>query len=227
MAFTSIERYLSVFHHIFLRHHKRSLYLPSIFICFAVPTIWYTSLIFAHPCRQQFMYFTFQCGTLCYLTNSSIFNNVENMVFFMFPLLVIVVGNIALIISVMVQKASMKRRRRLALWRNNLRMISQLMFIAILYMSIYVPSCILLIFGTYVQRSRFQPWAASVRLRYFTHLKYLVIYGCPFVILAGQPELHQKIRKFFSRTRRPWRKRWKTQTMPMTTVMNGTVQIKT
>ncbi|CAF3104619.1 unnamed protein product [Rotaria sp. Silwood2] len=144
----------------------------------------------------------------------------------MFPLSIIVIGNIALIIRVLVQKTHMKRQRRLGLWRRNFRMISQLMFIAILYMSIYVPSCILLIFGSYVQGGRLQPWATSVRIRYFTHLKYLVIFGCPFVVLFGQKELHEMIKRcFYPVGRPPWRVRWKTQTFPMTTVptiMNGT-----
>ena len=155
--------------------------------------------------------------------------NFENVVFFMFPLLIIVVGNSALIVCVMVQKASMKRQHRLALWRNNLRMISQLMFIAVLYISIYVPSCVLLILGTYICRSRFQPWAASVRLRYFTHLKYLVIFGCPFVVLAGQPELYQKIKKSLCRTRRSWHGRWRTQIIPMMTIptiVSGTGRVQ-
>ncbi|CAF5134678.1 unnamed protein product, partial [Rotaria sp. Silwood1] len=114
-----------------------------------------------------------------------------------------------------IQKAQMKRRHRLGLWRNNFRMISQLMFIAILYMSIYVPSCILLIFGSYVRRSRFQPWAASVRIRYFTHLKYLVIFGCPFMVFAGQKELHRMIKKLLCRAYR----RRTVQVYPMT-IMN-------
>ncbi len=218
MAFASIERYLSIFHHIFLHYHKRLLYLLPIVACFAIPTVWYTVLIFGYPCRNTFTYFTFQCGTLCYLTNSSIFIDFENFVFFIFPLFIIVVGNSTLIICVLIQKASMKRKHRLGLWQSNLRMISQLMFIAVLYMSVYIPSCVLLIFGSYVRRSRFQPWAASVRTRYFIHLKYLVIFGCPFMVLAGQKEMHQMIRKIFCRTPQPRRSRWKIQTFPVTTV---------
>ncbi len=229
MAFTSIERYLSIFHHLFLRYHKRFFYLPPIILCFAVPTIWYTSLIFGYPCRQSFTYYTFQCGTLCYLTDSQVFVKFEDFAFFMFPLFVIVVGNSALITCVLIQKANMKRQHRLGLWRNNLRMISQLMFIAILYMSIYVPSCVLLILGSYTRRSRFQPLAASVRIRYFTHLKYLIIFGCPFMVLAGQREMHEKIKKIFCWTQQPWRTRWKTQTVPMTTVptmLNGNTRAR-
>jgi len=225
MAFTSIERYLSIFHHIFLRRHKRLLYSVPIVVCFAIPTIWFTVLIFGYPCRNSFSYFTFQCGTLCYLTNSEVFINFENFVFFIFPLSIIVVGNSTLIICVLIQKRSMKRNHRLRLWRNNFRMISQLMFIAILYMGVYIPSCILLIFGSYVRHSRFQPGAANVRLLYFTHLKYLVIFGCPFMVLAGQTEMHQMIKKFLSHIPHARRLRWKTQTIPMKTVptmLNGT-----
>ncbi len=229
MAFISIERYLSVFHHIFLRHHKRLLYIIPTVACFAAPTIWYTVLIFGYPCRNSFTYLTFQCGTLCYLTNSLVFINFENIVFFMFPLFIIVVGNSTLIISVLMQKGSMKRKRRLAVWRNNLRMISQLMFIAVLYMSIYVPSCILLIFGSYVRRSRFQPWAASIRTRYFTHLKYLVIFGCPFVVLAGQKEMHETLRKILHRIRQTRPSRRAAQVFPMATVptmVNHTIRAR-
>jgi hypothetical protein len=229
MAYTSIERYLSIFHHLFLRYHKRFLYLPPVLICFAIPTIWYTSLTFGYPCRQSFAYRSFQCGDLCFLTNSSIFARLDDFVFFLFPLSVIVIGNASLVICVLLQKSSMKRRHRLGLWRSNLRMISQLLFIAVLYMSIYIPSSVLLIFGSYVRRSRFQPWAASVRTRYFTHLKYLIIFGCPFVIFAGQREMHEKLKKTFCLTRHGWRTRWKTQTIPMTTVptmLNGTIRGK-
>jgi hypothetical protein len=229
MAFTSIERYLFVFHYGFHRHHKRLLSRVPLIICFTIPTIWYTILMFAYPCQNSFSYFSFQCGTLCYLTESQVFVNFENVAFFMFPLLIIVLGNSTLVISVLIQKTNMKRKRRLSLWRSNLRMISQLMFIAVLYMSIYVPSCILLIFGSYVRRGRFQPWAASVRSRYFIHLKYLVIFGCPFMVLAGQKEMHEIIKKTFYRIAHPLRTQWKTQTIPLTTVpvrMNGTLSIR-
>ncbi len=215
MAFTSIERYLSIFHHIFLHKHRRLFCPVPIAVCFAIPTIWYTFFIFGYSCKDVFEYFTFQCGPMCYLTDSKVFVNVENFAFFMFPLLIIVVANGTLIICVLIQKASMKHKHRLGLWRNNLRMIGQLMFIAVLYMSIYVPSCILLIFGTYVPRSRFQPWAASVRTRYFIHLKYVIIFGCPFMVLAGQKEMHRKIRNLFLYAKRQWPLRWKTHIYPM------------
>jgi len=82
-------------------------------------------------------------------------------------------------------------------------------------MSIYIPSCVLLIFGSYVRRNRFQPWAESVRIRYFTHLKYLIIYGCPFVILVGQRELRTQLVQFFCRRNQCFRMRLKTQIIPM------------
>ncbi|CAF0977361.1 unnamed protein product [Rotaria sordida] len=195
MAFTSIDRYIFIFHHVFHRRYKRLLYRISMVVCFLFATIWYTVLIFGYPCQNSFIYFSFQCGTLCYLKNSQVLTHFENAIFFMFPLSIIVIGNIILIIHVFIQKRQMKCRHRLGLWRQNFRMISQLMFIAILYMSIYVPSCILLIMGSYVRYNRFQSWAANVRTRYFTHLKYLVIFGYPFMVLVGQKEMHRMIKK--------------------------------
>ena len=222
MAFTSLERYLSIFHHRFLHRFKYFIYKIPVVVCFFIPTVWYTVLTFAYPCRQLFMYFTFQCGTLCYLSASTVFLNIENIAFFMFPLFIIVVGNGTLIISVLIQKANMRRRGHLRMWRSNLRMISQLVFIGILYMSIYIPSCVLLIFGSYVRRNRFQPWAESVRIRYFTHLKYLIIFGCPFVILAGQRELVKLIRQHVSRCQlQHWKTTVRSQIHPMTVFMTN------
>ncbi|UJR37592.1 hypothetical protein I4U23_030290 [Adineta vaga] len=216
MAFASIERYIFVFHHIVLRKHHRLFYQLPIAICCAIPTIWYTVLIFGYPCQNSFSYFIFQCGTICYLTDSQVFNHIENIGFFMIPLCIIVVSNGILVVRVLIQKKNMKRKHRLGLWRKNLRMISQLMFIAILYMSIYVPSCILLVFGSYVRRNRFQSSAASIRTRYFTHLKYLVIFGCPFVVLAGQKEMHQMLRNLFLYVKTRQTLRWKTNIHPLT-----------
>lgn len=218
MAFISIERYLFVFHHGLVRRYKRLLCGAPIALSFVIPIGWYTSLLFGYPCENHFSYRTVQCGTPCYLTHSQVFVNVENFAFFIFPMIVVVLANSSLIASVLIQKASMKRQHRLNVWRNNLRMISQLSFIAILYMSVYVPSCVLLIFGSYVRRSRFQPWAANVRTRYFTHLKYLLIFGCPFVILAGQSEMHQPLKRIIDRIRPPYRPRWRRQTFPLTSV---------
>lgn len=216
MAFASIERYIFVFHHIILRNHHRLLYQLPISLCFAIPTIWYTVLIFGYPCRQMPSYFTFQCGTACYLTNTTVFMHVENIGFFMVPLLIIVVGNGTLIFRVLLQKKSMKQRHHLSQWRHNLRMIGQLVFIGILYMSVYVPSCILLILGNYVRRGRFLPSAADIRTRYFTHLKYLIIFGCPFVVLAGQKEMHQMLRNLFLHITRRRTVQWKTNVQPLT-----------
>ncbi|CAF1268066.1 unnamed protein product [Adineta ricciae] len=216
MAFASIERYIFVFRHILLRNHYRLLYQLPMVLCFAIPIIWYTVLIFGYPCQQTFSYFTFQCGTACYLTNTTVFTHVENIGFFMIPLFVIVVGNGTLIFRVLLQKKNMKQRHRLSQWRNNFRMIGQLAFIGILYMSVYVPSCILLIFGNYVRRGRFLPWAAEIRTRYFIHLKYLVIFGCPFVVLAGQKEMHQMLKNIFSHITRRQTMRWRTNVQPLT-----------
>ena len=210
VAFTSLERYLFVFHHNFVRNHKRLLSHLPLLLCLGVPTIWYSVLIFAYPCRIRYDYNSFQCGTLCYIQNMVTFLHIENFGFFIFPLLIVFLANISLIISVLVQKRHMKRQHRLAIWRNNLRMISQLMFIAMLYMSVYIPSCILLIFGSYVRRGKFQPWALSVRTRYFTHLKYLVIFGCPFVILAGQREMYTVLKRMPLCYKFRWQSRWKT-----------------
>ena len=54
--------------------------------------------------------------------------------------------------------------------------------------------------GTYTQYNRFQSWAVRIRIQYFIHLKYLIIFGYPFVVLAGQREMLQAMRNL-TRTR--------------------------
>lgn len=218
IAFTSLERYLFVFHHNFVRKYKQLLsHLPLLF-CLSVPLIWYSALIFGYSCRNCFMFSSFQCGPVCYIQNVVTFLHIENIAFFMVPLFVIFMANVTLIASVIIRKRQMKRRHRSAVWRNNIRMISQLMFIAMLYMSIYIPSCILLLFGSYIRKGKFQPAALSIRQRYFTHLKYLVIFGCPFVILAGQREMHTIFKKIPLWNKYRFTSRWRTNVFPMTTI---------
>ncbi|CAF3218125.1 unnamed protein product [Rotaria sp. Silwood2] len=109
----------------------------------------------------------------------------------------------------------MKQQNRMGMWQKNLRMISQLLIVAILYMGVYIPSDIILFMSDYSENARFQAWTYAVKIRYLVHVKYLVIFGCPFVIFAGQTEMHERLRKAF---RRPWRwhARKRTQVFPLT-----------
>jgi hypothetical protein len=207
-------------HQIFLRRYKLLLLHIPLILCFIIPIIWYSLLIFVYPCKNILQYLSFQCGVLCYLKNSPAFINFENFTFFIVPIIIIVIVNMTLIVSVLIQKSQMKRARRFGLWRSHLRMIIQLMSIAILYLSIHIPSCILLIMGTYTQYNRFQSWAVRIRIQYFIHLKYLVIFGYPFVVLAGQREMLQAMRDLT-------RTRWRTRVIVVTAVpilMNATLQ---
>ncbi len=84
-----------------------------------------------------------------------------------------------------------------------MRMIGQLVSVAILYMAVYIPSCALLLLGTFLPNNQGAVWANMIRDQYFLHLKYLVFFLCPFVVLAGQTEMHEHIKGLFRSARRP------------------------
>ncbi|CAF1306442.1 unnamed protein product [Adineta steineri] len=196
MAIGSIERYIFIFQLTFFRRHSFSFFILSMFICILIPTAWYTGLIFAYPCTNSLSYTRLQCGELCYLTKSLFFSTFESYVFLVLPVTIIFFTNSLLILRVILQKTRMERLDTMRLWYKNIRMISQLLFVSVLYTSIFLPSTILLFMATMTPSNPAQIWANNIRVNYFFHLKYLAIFGCPFVILASQPKMHEQIKRF-------------------------------
>jgi hypothetical protein len=166
-------------------------------LCFVVPAVYFSGVIFAYPCTNFLVYSFWQCGALCYLFNSSVLRTFENYAYLILPTFVIVLGNIILLIRVLIQKNSMKEQGRLRLWRRNIRMIFQLVSVAILYMGAFVPSSAFLYMDAYEQNDADEKWVSSIRVHYLFHIKYFVIFLCPFVILIGQTEMHEKIKQLF------------------------------
>jgi hypothetical protein len=202
MAFSSVDRYLFVFHNIFYRHHTILIVYVPMLLCFLVPAVYFSGVIFAYPCTIIFVYSFWQCGALCYQFNSIFLRTFENYAYLIVPTLMIVLGNIILLIRVLIQKNSMKEQGRLRLWRRNIRMIFQLVSVAILYMGAFLPSSVFLYMDAYGQNSAEGTWVSSVRVHYIFHIKYFVIFLCPFVILTGQTEMHEKMKKLFRCIRR-------------------------
>jgi hypothetical protein len=194
--------YLFVFHNIFYRHHTILIVYIPMLLCFLVPSVYFSGVIFVYPCTNILVYSFWQCGPLCYLSNSSVVRTFENYAYLIVPTLMIVLGNIILLIRVLIQKNSMKEQGRLRSWRKNVRMIFQLVFVSILYMGVFVPSSVFLFMDSYVRNSGEEMWVTSVRVHYIFHIKYFVIFLYPFVILIGQTEMHEKIKKLFRCIRR-------------------------
>jgi hypothetical protein len=202
MAFSSVDRYFFVFHNIFYGHHTILIVYIPMLLCFLVPAVYFSGVIFAYPCTNFFVYSFWQCGALCYQFNSVLLRTFENYAYLMVPTFIIVLGNITLLIRVLIQKHSMKEQGRLRLWRRNIRMIFQLVPVAILYMGAFVPSSVFLYMDAYGPNGADEMWISSVRVHYLFHIKYFVIFLSPFVILIGQTEMHEKIKQLFRYIRR-------------------------
>ena len=196
MAISSIERYIFVFHHNFYIRYSLISFCISTFTSILIPTAWYTGLIFFYPCTNHPSYINFQCGALCYLRSSTIANLFESYAYLILPIVIIVFTNILLVFQVVIEKRRVTRNDGIRLWRKNVRMISQLFSVAILYICVYVPSAAFVFIITTTSNFPTIISAVNIRINYFYHLKYLAIFGCPFMVLASQTKMHEKIKRF-------------------------------
>jgi hypothetical protein len=66
-AWTSIERYLFIYHEHFILHYRIVLhYLPIGFFSFYTPSF-YVGLVIFYPCQQVYTPYSYICGGPCYL----------------------------------------------------------------------------------------------------------------------------------------------------------------
>ncbi|CAF1294347.1 unnamed protein product [Adineta steineri] len=218
MAISSIERYIFVFHRIYYVRYSLLSFRISTFTSILIPTAWYTGFIFFYPCTNRPSYINFQCGALCYISSSPTVNQVENYAYLILPILIIVFTNSLLVFQVLIEKRRVTRNDGMRLWRKNVRMISQLFSVAILYICVYIPSVVLVFIIIFSSNSQTRAWAIRTRVSYFYHLKYLVIFGCPFMVLASQTKMHEKIKRFIRFCCLQQQGRNTNQVIPLTTM---------
>ncbi len=121
-TWTSIERYLFIYHEYLITHHRILLhYLPIGFLTFYTP-LFYVGLVIFYPCQQAYSPYSYICGGPCYL-----FQIVPCMIDWginvALVLLITCTVNIILIISNIKQRHRMKTRiitaRKSQQWVNN------------------------------------------------------------------------------------------------------------
>ena len=192
IAFSSLERYLLVFHHRFLSNHSILLRQIPLLISILFPTIFYTVGIFGIPCQATYNFNAIACGSLCFTALSPIANIFKNIILVCLPVIFTILISILLIIRVYIQRRKMQRQRQF--WKESIQMILQLIPIIILYLIIWIPMSILfyfVTFGSISERKIALPLVSDV----FGHIKYLVNLVCPFLVLLGQPEIRQKVKR--------------------------------
>lgn len=191
MALVSIERYLLIFHRPFLTRYHLFLSIIPMMIFIIYPIIWYITMIYSsYFCTYKPDYSVMQCGAPCALITSKFYLLFIIYGHHLLPVFTTTFANLYLIITVVYQKAKMKRNNS---WRRNFQMMSQLLSVAVFYLIIWLPHCILATFPLFTIGET----ATRARLmysEYFENFLSIFVCFCPFIILIGLPQLHNQIR---------------------------------
>jgi hypothetical protein len=192
MALGSIERYLLVFHHIFLARYRPFLSTIPMIICIVYPTVWYVTVTFTSWwCTYKPNYSTVECGLPCYLTNSAFYLAFIICAQHLLPIFITTVANVSLIIGVLHRRGKMKRNNS---WQKNLRMTTQLLSVAFLYVVVWLPHCILSAFPLFTKGNA-KVIASSLSTEYFINIMSIYVCLYPFIALVGLSHLHDKIKQ--------------------------------
>lgn len=140
-TWTSVERYLFIYHEHFIKRHSILLhYFPITFFVFYTPLL-YVGLVILYPCQQAYTPYSYICGGPCYL-----FQIIPCLIDWLINALLVLaltcIMNLALIIRNVVQKDRMKRMvitaQRSQEWVRRDRSLS--MIYTLLYSSVVWPN---------------------------------------------------------------------------------------
>ncbi len=183
MSYTSIERYLLIFHRTFLFQHLIILHYLPIIICIIYPSLFCIGMIYIYPCVNYFDYTLNLCGGPCYVYSQlpSTFDLLVNLC------LIEIIGfltNIVLVSRVLHKKYRMKQQN---IWKKNRRLLIQVLSITLLH------NIMLFFMVTFMLIDLFSPTPQPILVDFtFNYLKYgiyLVNLLCPFVSLVVLSQL--------------------------------------
>ncbi|CAF4164275.1 unnamed protein product [Rotaria sordida] len=193
MAWSSLHRYLFIFHEkIFMQGKKRFLfhYLPLIILLLYI-LIFYIYVIIFPPCKNTFDYILPVCNDYpCYLDDVvlGIWDSVVNGIL---PTFIICIFSVAILIRVYHQKRRLVNQRNQ--WRQQRKMMIQLISSSVLYLIPNVPLSLLIL-----AHLCGLPEDVGVDPQlYFDYLCYFVVILYPLVCLGFVSEVRKKI---------PWRR---------------------
>ncbi|CAF0742429.1 unnamed protein product [Adineta ricciae] len=192
ITWTSIERYLFIYHELFIKHHSILFhYLPVVLFSLYTP-IFYISLVIFYPCEQAYTVYSYICNGPCYL-----FNSVPCLIDWGINV-VLVLGitcfvNIVIIIRNIIQRGRMKRLIITAgnrqQWHRTLRLSFQLFSISSLCIIGWIPYGIV----SSMQIFNNTPTLAYLLSTFFIYFPYIQTLLLPYVCIFFMPEIKQKL----------------------------------
>ncbi|CAF1363136.1 unnamed protein product [Adineta steineri] len=186
MAIASIQRYYLVFHRTFFDKYIIFFHYVPLSFCVIYPIILYSFLVTKYSCITDFVYSSWTCGGACYLYEPVlgsidwIFNGCVNVV-------LSILATSLIITRVLIQKCRATTQR--SIWNRSRRIIIQLVALSTLYMLVWVPCVICFVITLF----RSVPILSSLYSSYLSYYQYLSSLLCPFVCLAGLPEVRRAL----------------------------------
>lgn len=193
MAWVSVERHLLIFHSNFMHGIRPSLRwliqgIPLLICSLWGPLFTIVAVLVSPMCINNWIFDSLLCGLPCYLmTNWGTFDLVFNVVF---PVTVILFANLALLTRILARRLFGMHRNRLN-WQQQRKMVIQLVSFAILYLSIWLPLCIVQLCQIYVDSTCLSNLNGVVN-----YLVYVVPLLLPFTCLMSRPKIIRKIKTF-------------------------------
>ncbi|UJR35059.1 hypothetical protein I4U23_027835 [Adineta vaga] len=196
IAFASIERHLFVFHNQFLTRHRLLFSILPMIFSIIYPLGFYTAIVFGSWwCTNTYDYSSLACGAPCYLITSTFFPFFGILTHHVLPVFIVLFANSIIVIRVWYQKTQMHRAN---VWRKNIRMSIQLFSIAFTYLIVWIPQCILFLLLS-LGTSHLQALSGWLIYEYTGNFTSFTVVFCPFVVLAGLPQLRHRMKQDFTK----------------------------
>jgi hypothetical protein len=193
-ATASVQRHILIFHAQWLHSHRTQwlLHFIPIILCIIYPILFYLSVIVFYQCNYSIDENSQYCSEPCY-TNSFALFNIDWILNTAFPLITIIVANIALIIRVIRSMRKIRRRQRLT-WKRQRKLTIQLLALSSLYVFGWAPSTVISILESFTLPNLLND---IPQLDYLNYLTYFVCPLQPLICLLGLPELIKSIKNNF------------------------------
>jgi hypothetical protein len=199
MTWISIERHLLIFHSNSIRAMRPwqrwcFLVAPLIICLLWIPIFLLIAVIVSPTCKNVWDFTSLLCGLPCYLmTDLGTFDLIVDTII---PVAIILIANIALVARVIIQQSLGLHRNRVD-WHRQRKMVIQLGIFSTLYLSIWLPLCIVQLGEALVSPTFLFYMSDTVNF-----LAYVVPLLLPFACLIAKPEIIRKCKAvLFQRTR--------------------------
>ncbi|CAF1053419.1 unnamed protein product [Adineta ricciae] len=191
MTWTSIERYLFIYHeHFIMRHLILLHYVPIIFFSLYCPLL-YTGIVILNTCQPVYDVHLYICGGPCYslVLTTGLLDWIGNgMSMEMTTLLM----NIILIIRHFIQRHRMKKAILTAAgrqqWTRSAKLALQLLAIGMAYIIAWIPYSIIVLIQMFQNSERLAYILSTV----FVYLPYLQSLILPYLCMLFIPDIKQK-----------------------------------